>query len=203
MREGVGKAAMSEQRGGSEDAGCREEREPRGAGAGERGEDGAEGGRVGGAGRRRERREVRVEGLRCRGGRGGVGRRRRLAGDAARGGESRREEEEARGRWRWGHGVSEREGGPQCPPSSPQAETQNTPTLQEGVKVNYVNDISLVFSGSRPLRDPTRLSLSSSSSSSSSRSLQILQNPRVFPRLRFRGEEIFKNKFLIHILLFP
>lgn len=95
MREGVGKAAMSEQRGGSEDAGCREERSPRrGRGRARRGWSG--GWPVGGAGRRRERREVRVEGLRCRGGRGGVGRRRRLAGDAgaaaSRGGRRRKRE---------------------------------------------------------------------------------------------------------------
>ena len=71
MCERVGEAAVAEERGGSERAGGREERQPRGAGTGERGEEGRERGRMAGAGGRRERRQVRVEGFRGGGGRSG------------------------------------------------------------------------------------------------------------------------------------
>lgn len=99
MRERVGEASMAEERGCRERAGGREERQPRGAGAGERSEEGGESGGVARAGELRERREVRVEGLRRGGGRSGVG------GDGARGGEA--VEEQARGGPRWGHAGSD------------------------------------------------------------------------------------------------
>jgi hypothetical protein len=103
VREGVGEAAVAEQRGGGERAGCRGEQEPRGTGAGERGE---EGGEV-----RRDGREVGVEGVRAGGGRRGGGRgvARRVVGtwgdgEGARGGGGEAREE---GGWPWGHRRSE------------------------------------------------------------------------------------------------